>query len=216
MVQAAWRRSHGDVLVRSRRDWRANRHVDAEYLWRSSMWPVERLYVTEHRINVHDIRGVACATTDFGLPPVFEDKQLILVGGRARRFTTDELYRLGGDAAGLADLRRHTTWDERSIRRHAGRSLSSTLSVAMMTRLRRRINDFLGVRDGGAPVYSARAESKLATRCLQLVAATAVVVVFLRLATTGARALVNVAVGGFPGVQRNVDVEVTRHSPQCR
>ena len=28
MVQAAWRRSHGDVLVRSRRDWRVNRHKE--------------------------------------------------------------------------------------------------------------------------------------------------------------------------------------------
>ena len=45
----------------------------------------------EHHIKVHDVRGVASSTTDFGLPPVYEDKQLILVGGRARRFTTDEL-----------------------------------------------------------------------------------------------------------------------------
>ena len=28
MVQAAWWRSHGDVLVRSRRDWRVNRHKE--------------------------------------------------------------------------------------------------------------------------------------------------------------------------------------------
>ena len=28
MVQAAWRRSHDDVLVRSRRDWRVNRHKE--------------------------------------------------------------------------------------------------------------------------------------------------------------------------------------------
>ena len=59
----------------------------------------------EHNINVHDVRGVATATTDFGLPPVYEDKQLVLVGGRARRFATDELFRLGGDSPGLSDLR---------------------------------------------------------------------------------------------------------------
>jgi hypothetical protein len=60
------------------------------------------LYVAEHDINVHDVRGVACATTGFGLPPVFENKQLILVNGRAQRFTTDEVVRLGGDSAGLS------------------------------------------------------------------------------------------------------------------
>ena len=86
-------------------------------------WPVNRLYVVEHDINVHDVRGVACATTDFGLPPVFEDKPLILVDGRARRVTTDEGYRLGGDSAGLSDLPQHTAWDDRTMRRHAGNPL---------------------------------------------------------------------------------------------
>lgn len=185
--------------------------VDAEHLWLPGFWPVARLFVMEHQINVHDVRGVASATTDFGLPPVYEDKQLILVGGRARRFTTDELYRLGGDSAGLSDLRQHGTMSERDMRRHAGKSLSINLGIAMMTRLRKRIDDFLDVRDGDAPNYDARAESKLASQCVRLVATTAVVVVFLRLATSGARALVNVKLGGFPGIERGA-TEVTHRN----
>ena len=185
--------------------------VDAEHLWLPGRWPVARLFVMEHRINVHDVRGVASPTTDFGLPPVYEDKQLILVGGRARRFTTDELYGLGGDSAGLSDLREHTSMSESAIRRHAGKSLSVNLGVAMMTRLRKRIDDFIDVRDGGAPEFDARAESKLASQCMRLVATTAVVVVFLRLAASGARILVNVSMGGFPGVARG-DVEVTHRN----
>ena len=185
--------------------------VDAEHLWLPGTWPVARLFVVEHQINVHDIRGVACATTDFGLPPVYEDKQLILVGGRARRFTTDEVYRLGGDSPGLSDLRQHTNMGDSTLRRHAGKSLSVNLGVAMMMRLRQRIDAFINVREGGAPEYDARAESKLAPRCVRLVAATVVVVVFLRLATSGARALVNVSMGGFPGLARG-KVEVTHRN----
>ena len=185
--------------------------VDAEHLWLPGRWPVARLFVMEHQINVHDVRGVASPTTDFGLPPVYEDKQLILVGGRARRFTTDELYSLGGDSAGLSDLRQHTSMSESAIRRHAGKSLSVNLGIAMMTRLRKRIDDFLDVRDGGAPEFDARAESKLASQCMRLVATTAVVVVFLRLAASGARILVNVSMGGFPGVARG-NVEVTHRN----
>ena len=52
---------------------------------------IRRNTVMEHHIKVHDMRGVASSTADFGLPPIYEDKQLILVGGRVRRFTTDEL-----------------------------------------------------------------------------------------------------------------------------
>jgi hypothetical protein len=63
------------------------------------------------------------------------------------------------------------------MRRHAGKYLSTNLASAMIQRLRTRIGDFLDVRDGGAPNYDARAESKLAARCVRLVAATAVVVV---------------------------------------
>ena len=48
-------------------------------------------------------------------------------------------------------------------------------------------------------------------RCVRLVAATAVVVVFLRLAASGARALVNVSMGGFPGLARG-KVEVTHRN----
>ena len=63
----------------------------------------------------------------------------------------------------------------------------------MMSRLRKRVDDFIDVRDGGAPEFDARAESKLASQCMRLVATTAVVVVFLRLAASGARILVNVS-----------------------
>ena len=185
--------------------------VDDEHLWLPGRWPVARLFVMEHNINVHDVRGVATATTDFGLPPVYEDKQLILVGGRARRFTTDELFRLGGDSPGLSDLRQLTTMSESAKRRHAGKSLSVNLGVAMMTRLRAQIDAFLDVRDGGTPEFDARAESKLASKCVRLVAATAVVVVFLRLVATGARVLVNVETSGFPGVARS-GVEVTHRN----
>ena len=73
----------------------------------------------------------------------------------------------------------------------------------MMTRLRTQIDAFLDVRDGGAPEFDARAESKLASKCVRLVAATAAVVVFLRLVATGARVLVNVETSGFPGVERS-------------
>ena len=158
------------------------------------------------------MRGVACDTTNFGLPPVFEDKQLILVDGRARRFTTNEVYRLGGDSAGLSDLRQNTTWDDRTMRRNAGKFLITNLASAMMQRLRQRIDDFLDVRDGGAPRYDARAESKLAARCVRLVAATAVVVVFLRLATSGACALVSVVSQSFPGVKHVGGVDATHRN----
>ena len=82
----------------------------------------------------------------------------------------------------------------------------------MMQWLRQRIDDFLDVHDGGAPSYDARVQSKLATRCVRLVAATAVVVVFLRLATSGARALVNVVSQSFPGVKHVGGVDATHRN----
>ena len=125
-------RLRGDRARRRRNTRKALRR--RRTLWLPGRWPVARLFVMEHQINVHDVRGVASPTADFGLPPVYEDKQLILVGGRARRFTSDELYGLGGDSAGLSDLREHTSMSESAIRRHAGKSLSVNLGIAMMTR----------------------------------------------------------------------------------
>ena len=156
-----------------------------------------------HAINVNSIYGVAGTVTGFGMPPVFEDKQLILVGDRARRFTTTELYRLGGDAAGLCELQRLRTHPRESIvRRRHGKSLSMSLARAMTKRLRARIDEFIAVREGHLAPYCERPEPTLASRCVSIAAAS-VVVVFLALTTAGMLVLVDTPSNTGPSLSRD-------------
>ena len=74
--------------------------------------------------------SVATTITAKGVPPVYGDKQLILVDGRARRFTTAELYRLGGDVDGLEMYRAACpTLHDRVLRSKPGKSLQHNLGV---------------------------------------------------------------------------------------
>ena len=170
--------------------------------------PLADLLHVAHDINVYNICGVAGTVTDFGVPPVYEDKQLILVGDRARRFTTTELYRLGGDEAGLFELRRLRAHPRESVvRRRHGKSLSMSLAKAMTKRLRARIDEFIAVREGHLAPYSERPEPSLSTRCVTVDSAAAVVV-FLALTTMGMLVLVDATSGTLPGLSRS-GAEVT-------
>ena len=165
--------------------------------------PFADLLHVPHYINVYNILGVAGTVTDFGVPPVYEDKQLILVGDRARRYTTTELYRLGGDEAGLFELRRLRTHPrESALRRRHGKSLSMSLARAMTKRLRSRIDEFIAVREGHLAPYCDRPEPKLSEHLVSVASASAVVV-FLALTATGMLVLVDTASGRLPGLDRN-------------
>jgi site-specific DNA-cytosine methylase len=186
--------------------------VDDPHNMRELDCPVEDVQRVVHDINVHSRFGVAGTTTDFGVAPVFEDKQLILVDGRARRFTTTELYRLGGDEVGQLELRRLVpAMSESQIRRRHGKSLSMTLAEAMTRRLRERIDEFISVRDGHLLPYSDRPESKLASMCVSLTAAAAVVV-FVLLTPTDTLVLVNASGASLPGVSRGASNEITHRN----
>jgi len=165
--------------------------------------PFADLLHVPHYINVYNILGVAGTVNDFGVPPVYEDKQLILVGDRARRYTTTELYRLGGDEAGLFELRRLRTHPRESVlRRRHGKSLSMSLARAMTKRLRSRIDEFIAVREGHLAPYCDRPEPKLSEHLVSVASASAVVV-FLALTATGMLVLVDTASGRLPGLDRN-------------
>ena len=178
--------------------------------------PIADVRRAVHEINVHSRYGVAGTTTDFGIAPVIEDKQLILVDGRARRFTTTELYRLGGDEAGQLELRHFVpAMSESKIRRRHGKSLSMTLAEAMTRRLRERINESISVRHGHLLPYNDRPEPRLASACVALAAAAAVVV-FVLLTATNTLVLVNTSVASLPGISRGADCEIThRNVVEC-
>ena len=174
--------------------------------------PIAGVQRVVHEINVHSRHGVAGTTTDFGIAPVFEDKQLILVDGRARRFTTTELYRLGGDEAGQLELRRFVpAMSESKIRRRHGKSLSMTLAEAMTRRLRERIDELISVRHGHLLPYNDRPEPRLASACVALAAAAAVVV-FIMLTATNTLVLVNTSAASLPGISRDANCEITHRN----
>ena len=174
-------------------------------------WPVAQLQHEEQIINVHYRYGVAGTTTDFGVPPLWHDKQLVLdQAGRPRRFAEEELYRLGGDPDGPDLLKGYApemTQFER--RRRHGKSLSMPLARAITRRLRWRIDDFIAVRAGHALPFARRAETLLAPFVVALGVA-AVLVVFLHL-EDGAepKALVSVDPPGLPGTRQQSGVIVS-------
>jgi hypothetical protein len=100
-----------------------------------------------------------------GVPPVYQDKQLILIDGRARRFTTTEVFRLVGDEPGLHELRCHVPRvSDTDLRSKHGKSLSCTLARAMMGRLRLRIDELLAVQNGTLLPYPERPEVLLSVQ----------------------------------------------------
>ena len=163
-------------------------------------WPLKRLKLLLGEHYVYHIKGVAGTTTDFGVPPQWGDKQLILVNGRARRFHEDELYAIGGDPGGAHLLRRVVPEMSASKRRrHHGKSLTFTLANALCKRLRERIDDYIDVLRERTPRYEDRFETGAARNVVQLGDATAVVV-FLHLdEDRKLHALVNVDPVGLPG-----------------
>ena len=173
-------------------------------------WPVAQLQHEVQTINVHYMHGVAGTTTDFGVPPLWHDKQLVLDQvGRPRRFAEDELYRLGGDPDGPDLLKRYAPeMSQFERRRRHGKSLAMPLARAIARRLRWRIDDFIAVRAGHALPFGRRAETLLAPSVCGLGCAAAVVV-FLHL-DDGAepRALVSVDPPGLPGVRQQSDVVI--------
>lgn len=163
-------------------------------------WPVAQLQHEQRSIRVHHINGVAGTTTDFGVPPLYGDKQLILdSSGRARRFADPEIYALGGDADGLELLQQHVPeMSSAAKRRRHGKSLSMTLADAGMARLRDRCDDFVATRRGDVPTFARRAETILRASVLGLALA-AVLVVFLAVDDVREpRALVCTAPCGLP------------------
>lgn len=116
----------------------------------------------EFSINVLHSGGVAGAFTSFGVPPVGPAKQLVLVDGRARRFTTPEMFKVGGDHDALelyTDAVPAIT--DSALQSKPGKSLHMHLAVMIVVRLRRRIRAFLDARAAGVP-RSARPEVALA------------------------------------------------------
>jgi hypothetical protein len=173
---------------------------DSTHAWIPNV-PVAELVPTVHVIYVHSVYGVAGTCTDFGVPPVMEDKQLILVGNRARRFTAAELFRLGGDHRGLDELRAAVRAPVSQLRRKHGKSLTMPLADAIVTRLRARIDEFISVQHGHMMPYRERPEPLLAPQCVALADAGAVVV-FIMLADRETRALINTSSASLPGVTR--------------
>ena len=151
--------------------------------------PLAELRPFPRTLRLHHINGVASPATDFGVPPLWEDKQLILVNGRARRFDERELYALGGDADGpalLKSLAPDMTASQR--RRRHGKSLSMNLANALAARLRRRCDEFVDVRRGQLARFSQRPESLIVAWLVNLAFA-AVVVVFLHIASADSEPL---------------------------
>ena len=103
----------------------------------------------EFTVQLNHVMGVAATITAKGVPPVYGDKQLILVDGRARRFTTNELYRLGGDIDGVRLYEEAVpSMSKSKLRSKPGKSLQSNLAHAIVVRLQRRIRRFLDVIHG--------------------------------------------------------------------
>ena len=162
-----------------------------------------------HDINVHHVRGVAGTVTDMAVAPLYQDKQLILVDGRARRFTVTEVYRLSGDESGLHELRRHVPYlTESQLRSKHGKSLSRPLASAMMGRLRRRIDEFVAVQSCHLLPFPERPEVQLSAKAVA-VGAAALVVIFLVPTRSGVLALVDPVSHLVPGIARQTRDDAT-------
>ena len=122
--------------------------------------------------------SVGHCTTSFGVPPVGPCKQLVLVGGRARRLSTPEMFRLGGDEAALQLYRESDpTISDFTLRSKPGKSLQYNLAFALVSRLRRRITQYLDVRHG-APSYAEASVSRVSSH-VNLAAGSPAVLIFV-------------------------------------
>ena len=122
--------------------------------------------------RVLDVRGVAAASTSFGVPFVGCAKQLWLVDGRVVSPSTSELWRIQEyNADGISDFivanRGHLS-DARQLkilRSMPGKGLPARLAGAVAARTTDRVRLLQAVVDGRIAPYSSSLESGLAASC---------------------------------------------------
>lgn len=129
--------------------------------------PVSCLLHMSFSFDLLHTAGTGSTMTAFGVPPVGPGKMLILVfhngRWRARRLSSDEMFKLGGDMRGCSLYRIAVPGiSEFSLCSKPGKSLLWNFAKAMLSRLRRRIWAYvdakaLGVRIADRPASALQA-----------------------------------------------------------